>query len=161
MGTGKSTIGKMLANELGMDFIDSDQAIEKSCGLKVSEIFTLRGESVFRDLEREFVIRGHPSMGIVVACGGGLCVPSGMMEELKKRGKVICLWAAPHTLVERTKGDDSRPLLQTNSPMKVLEDLLRQRESRYRLADHLIETDLISPRETVQRILSELSPDAS
>ena len=102
MGTGKSTVGEILAQMLEMDFVDSDWEIEKKSKMSISQIFNTFGEDHFRKLEREFVEDGHPVKNCVVACGGGLCVPVGMMENLKLKGLVVCLWTEPETLVERT-----------------------------------------------------------
>ena len=88
----------------------------------------------------------------------GLCIP-GMMELLKSKGKVICLWASPETLLERTKTDQSRPLLQVEYPLQQLQNLISQRESRYRQADYIINTDGLTADEVVEEILSALSGD--
>jgi shikimate kinase len=156
MGTGKSTLGKMLAQNLGMSFLDSDQEIEKVAQMNVSEIFSKKGESHFRSLEKDFISHGHPQENCLVACGGGLCIPQGMMEAIKERGKVICLWASIATLVERTSSDKTRPLLQNTSPLTALQELLNQREERYKEADIIIETDDLSPAEVVELIISKL-----
>ena len=152
MGTGKSTIGKVLADQLRMNFIDSDESIEESYGQSISEIFTQKGENFFRNLEQEFITNGHPDQNQVVACGGGLCIPVGMMELLKSKGTVICLLATPETLLERTKTDHSRPLLQVAHPLEQLEKLIQERECRYREADYLIKTD----GSTVDQIVAEI-----
>lgn len=155
MGTGKTTIGELLATRLGMKFIDSDLAIEKSTGMSVSQIFSTHGESHFRKLEEKFIVSEHPQNNCVIACGGGLCIPNGMMEELKSRGKVICLWASAETLFDRTKMDRSRPLLQDSKPLDILKNLIEERKSRYREADLVVETDNLSPELVVENILKE------
>ncbi len=157
MGTGKSTIGKILAKKLGMEFMDSDEAIERSSGMTISEIFADFGEGHFRELERKFILYDHPSGNCLVACGGGLCVPPGMLEALKERGKVICLWASPETLLGRTITDKKRPLLEVSKPLDVLRKLLIERESRYRESDIIIHTDGLSIEEVVERVLADLN----
>ncbi|HAF58781.1 MAG TPA: shikimate kinase [Opitutae bacterium] len=156
MGTGKSTIGQKLALRLEMTFLDSDREIQENTGLSISEIFAKEGEPNFRTMEKEFIEQGHPRRNCVVACGGGLCIPAGMMEALKSAGKVICLWANPDTLVDRTNMDNSRPLLQVSNPLKALQSLLAQREDRYREADIIIKTDELSPEEVVEQIVAKL-----
>jgi shikimate kinase len=156
MGTGKTTLGKMLAKNLGMNFLDSDQEIEKAVKKNVSQIFHQKGEAHFRSLEKDFISHGHPQENCLVACGGGLCIPQGMMESLKERGKVVCLWASVTTLVERTSSDKTRPLLQNTNPLSALQELLNQREERYKEADILIETDNLSPVQVVELIISKL-----
>ena len=156
MGTGKSTIGKMLARSLEMSFRDSDQEIEKVARMNVSQIFSEKGEGHFRSLEKDFISHGHPKENCLVACGGGLCIQQGMMESLKERGKVICLWASITTLVERTSTDKTRPLLQNTNPLSALQKLLNQRGARYKEADILVETDDLSPAQVVELIISKL-----
>ena len=159
MGTGKSAIGKKLAKEKNKEFIDSDQEIEKSSGMSISQIFTKYGESHFRKLERKFIIDVQSARNCVIACGGGLCIPEGMMDLLKKTGKVVCLWASPETLVDRTKVDDSRPLLNVANPLLVLRNLLSEREMKYREADIIIETDHLSQDEVVREIVKHFPED--
>ena len=156
MGTGKSTIGKILASRLKMDFIDSDTAIEKITGKSISQIFAQKGEKHFRSLEQTFINNGHPKENCIISCGGGLCIPSGTMETLKEKGLVICLWAKIETLLTRTKMDQSRPLLEVAKPIETLNKLMMDRESRYKQADLNIITDKISPEQVVERIMNEL-----
>ena len=157
MGTGKSTIGKQLAEQRKVKFIDSDSEIEKEKGVSISQIFTKKGEAYFRGLEREFVSQLSTERPAVVACGGGLCIPDGMMELLKSKGVVFCLLASASTLLTRTKTDQSRPLLEVAQPIVVLEKLIQERESRYLEADHVIHTDDQTVVEVVKQI-SEYLP---
>ena len=157
MGTGKSTIGKQLAQQRKVKFIDSDSEIEKDKGVSVSQIFAKEGETYFRDLERAFISNLNANEPAVVACGGGLCIPSGMMELLKSKGLVFCLMASVETLLNRTKTDQSRPLLQVAQPLLVLEKLIQEREPRYLEADHVIHTDDQTATEIVKEI-SEYLP---
>ncbi len=161
MGTGKSTIGKILASRLKMDFIDSDQTIEKITGNSISQLFNRKGEEHFRSLEKKFIKDGHPEKNCIISCGGGLCIPAGAMESLKEKGLVICLWAEPETLLNRTKDDKSRPLLQVAKPIEALKKLLTSRESRYKEADVIILTDKISPEQVVEKIIEELDKFAT
>ena len=154
MGTGKSTIGNILAAKMRMNFIDSDQSIEESFGQSVSEIFSKKGEGFFRKLEHDFIAKGHHTQNYIVSCGGGLCIPTGMMELLKSRGKVICLWATPETIISRTKNDHSRPLLQVAHPFKQLKKIIKERESRYREADHFINTEGLAVEQVVDSIMT-------
>jgi len=157
MGTGKSTIGKQLAEQRKVKFIDSDSEIEKEKGVSISHIFAKKGEAYFRGLEREFVSQLSTERPAVVACGGGLCIPDGMMELLKSKGVVFCLLASASTLLTRTKTDQSRPLLEVAQPIVVLEKLIQERESRYLEADHVIHTDDQTAVEVVKQI-SEYLP---
>ncbi len=116
MGTGKSTVGRQVAKQLGFEFIDSDQEIERLQGKAVSRIFAEDGEPKFRAMEREFIERGHPARRCVVACGGGLVVPPGMLELLRSRGIVMCMHAPIDTILKRTLHATHRPLLQVENP---------------------------------------------
>jgi shikimate kinase len=157
MGTGKSTIGKELAEQRKVKFIDSDSEIEKNRGASVSQIFAKKGEAYFRDLERRFISSLSINEPAVVACGGGLCMPEGMMELLKSKGLVFCLMASVNTLLSRTKADQTRPLLQVPQPLLVLEKLMQEREPRYLEADHVIHTDDQTATEIVKKISEHLT----
>ncbi len=140
MGTGKSAVGLRVAEKLGFHFIDVDQAIEEEQGLSITQLFDQKGEEAFRELERNFIESGHPDSNCVVSCGGGLSVPDGMPELLKKKGVAVCLWATPEVIYERTKGNSTRPLLNVIDPLSSIRKLLEQREPRYRATGNLIST---------------------
>ena len=141
MGTGKSTIGRRVAQLVGLRFIDSDDAIEKSQGRPISEIFATEGEPYFRQLELEFIESGHPSHGCVVSCGGGLVVQPGMTDLLRKKGVVVSLFASPETILRRTSGNSNRPLLNVEDPEQRIRDMLAEREPHYLAAGSSIMTD--------------------
>ena len=153
MGTGKSTIGKQVASELSLDFYDSDLEIEKKSGKSVSEIFATDGEPKFRKLEQNFIENGHPDSDSIVSCGGGLCVISGMLESLKAKGTVICLWAIPEVIFERIKNDRGRPLLQVEEPKKEIQRIIDQRKDYYLQADLVIDCNDLSIEEVSQRVI--------
>ena len=140
MGTGKSSVGRRVAEKLGFRFIDVDQAIEEMEGLSITQLFSQRGEEGFRELERDFIENGHPDSNCVVSCGGGLTVPAGMPELLKQKGVAVCLWATPEVIHERTKGSSKRPLLNVPEPLSSIRKLLEQREPRYRATGNLVST---------------------
>ena len=158
MGTGKSVIGRIVAEKLGLSFLDSDHEIEEQTGLSINEIFTVFGEEKFRELEHSFVTQGHESEGNLIACGGGLCVAQGMLERLKEMGLVICLWASPETILSRTQTDSNRPLLKVDSPLAEIKRILAQREKRYLGADKVLSTDNRSI-EQVARLVVEFYSD--
>ena len=152
MGTGKSSSGKLSAQKIGLQFIDSDQEIEKTSGLSIRTIFETQGEERFREFEKDFILTGHSPSGNLISCGGGLPIPQGMIETLKSKGMVLCLWASPESILKRTSGNSSRPLLQSDAPQNKIEKLLREREERYRLADRIISTDDKSEQEVADDI---------
>ena len=141
MGTGKSSVGKVVAEKLGLRFIDSDLEIEKETNLSVSQIFSSLGEAKFRDLEKNFINQGHPSSDCLISCGGGLPVQSGMMKILKNKGHVFCLSATSETIYQRTKNNSDRPLLQSPDPMAKIKKLILEREEIYSQADHIISSE--------------------
>jgi shikimate kinase len=153
MGTGKTTIGRMLAVRLGFHFLDSDHEIERQQGRTVPEIFSTLGEQAFRGFERAFIEGGHPATGQVVACGGGLVVQPGMLGLLKSKGVVMCLHATLETVLRRTQGNRNRPLLDVADPMERIRSLYALREPIYRQAGTVILTDGRPASEIVQHVL--------
>lgn len=152
MGTGKSVVGRRLAEALHMRFIDSDHEIERREGRSVSEIFADQGEPYFRRLERAFVEDGHPPRGCVVSCGGGLIVQPGMVDRLKARGVLVCLFASADTIIKRTAGNSTRPLLAGEAHAERVRKLLAEREPVYKRAGTLITTDFRPISEIIQHV---------
>lgn len=153
MGTGKSTVGRLVARQVGFDFVDSDHEIERLQGKPVSQIFAEQGEAAFRAMEREFVERGHPPKRCVVSCGGGLIVPPGMLELIRSRGVVVCMHAPIDTIIQRTLHATHRPLLAVENPEQRLRDLYAQREALYRRSGTLVLTDKRPLREIAAHVL--------
>lgn len=153
MATGKSTVGRAVAQRLGHRFFDSDIEIERRLGRPVREIFAEQGETAFRQLEREFIEEGHPDSHSVVACGGGLVTQSGMIESLKAKGVVICLYATVETVLQRTQGNRTRPLLEVEDPEKRIRELMAAREPFYRRAGTLVLTDNRGMTDVVEHLL--------
>ncbi len=153
MGTGKSTVGRQVAKQLGFRFLDSDHEIERLQGKPVSRIFAEDGEPRFRELEREFVVSGHPAGRCVIACGGGLVVAPGMLELLRSRGVVICMHAPIETILKRTMHTNHRPLLQVDDREQRLRELYAQREAIYRRTGTMVLTDSRPLREIAGHVL--------
>ena len=141
MGTGKSAVGRAVAQKLGYAFIDSDHAIEEQAGRSVREIFENEGESGFRAMERAFIESGHADEGCVVSCGGGLIAQPGMLDLVRQKGPVVCLLAKPETIFERVKGNAKRPLLNVADPLARIRELLAEREPIYKQAGTEVLTD--------------------
>jgi len=141
MGTGKTTVGRLVAQRLGFNCLDSDKEIEKLEGCTISEIFSSVGEAAFRKMEKDFVETGHPLTKTVVSCGGGLVVQSGMTEALKSKGVVVCLHASIETILERTGRHNTRPLLAVEDPEKRVRTLYAQREPIYKQSGTVVFTD--------------------
>ena len=153
MGTGKSSIGRILAAQLGFDFIDTDALIEERTGKSVTEIFAQNGEPAFRKIERSLVKELGGKTGMVISTGGGLAANAENLNALKETALVICLWAAPETIWERVRHQTHRPLLRDPNPLAKIRSLLAAREPFYKQADVLINTDLRPMREVAQQVL--------
>jgi shikimate kinase len=153
MGTGKTTVGRAVAQRLGFACVDSDHEIERMQGKTIPEIFAQEGEPAFRLMEREFIAGGHPPARAVIACGGGLVVQPGMSEELRRRGVVVCLHASLETVLERAGRHNNRPLLQVANPQERVRTLFEQREPIYRRAGTLVLTDSRPLREVVAHVV--------
>jgi shikimate kinase len=142
MGTGKTTVGRVVAHRIGFKCVDSDHEIERRAGKPVSEIFASTGEESFRVLEREFIETGHAAERLVVACGGGLVVQPGMLGLLATKGIVVCLHASIDTILARTgRHGKTRPLLDVEDPNARARALYAEREAVYRSAGTVILTD--------------------
>lgn len=152
MGVGKSAIGRRLAREMGYEYLDSDDVIEKKTGKRIPEIFATEGEARFRKYERAFIESGHPAQRCVVSCGGGLVVQSGMSELLKTKGVVICLFASVESIIERTSRNQNRPLLNVENPAERVRQLLLEREPIYMNSGACISTERRSIVEIVRHV---------
>jgi shikimate kinase len=153
MGTGKSTIGRQLAERLDYQFLDSDAEIERISGMTIPDLFKEQGESVFRKMEKEFVDSGHPTEGCVVSCGGGLIFQEGLKELLQEKGIVISLFASAETIYERTRTNANRPLLAVEDPMAEIQALLEKRLPVYQAAGIGVLTDDRTLNEIVEHII--------
>jgi shikimate kinase len=153
MGTGKTTVGRATAQRLGFAFLDSDHEIERRCGRAIPEIFAGEGEAAFRQMEREFVVGGHPAARTVIACGGGLVVQPGMPELLAERGVIVCLHASIETILARTGRQNGRPLLNVPDPEPRARALWAEREAIYRRAGTVVLTDTRPLREVVAHVV--------
>jgi len=157
MGAGKSTIGKRLAQLLGMQFVDSDREIEKHTGASIPLIFELEGESGFRQRESHILDELTQRDSVVLATGGGSILLPENQQMLKNRGKVVYLLASVAQQLLRTRRDQNRPLLQTDNPEQKLQDLFNTRDPVYRqLADIIIDTDGRSIHSVSQEIIKRL-----
>lgn len=152
-GTGKSTVGRHVARELGFTFVDSDHVIESTTGRTIPQIFAEEGEAGFRAHERRFMEGGHPAEGCVVACGGGLIVPPGMLELVKTSGVVVCLHAPLAVVLERTARSAHRPLLQVENREEKLRTMFAAREEIYRRTGTMVLTDGRAMREIVAHVV--------
>jgi shikimate kinase len=157
MGAGKSTIGRHLADELHLDFFDSDQEIERRTGADIAWIFDLEGEDGFRAREENVIDDLTDKQGIVLATGGGSIVTKAVRNRLSARGIVVYLQTTIDKQVARTQRDKRRPLLQNEDPEKVLRDLADSRNPLYEeVADYVVDTDDQSARAVANQIISKI-----
>ena len=110
MGTGKTTVGRILAGKLGKDFVEMDEAIEKKEGRRIKDIFASEGEGYFRRLERELLKKISSQLDLVVSCGGGLVCDSANLKILKNTGHLFSLFASPSVIFERIKVLDNKEI---------------------------------------------------
>jgi shikimate kinase len=155
MGTGKSSVGRLVAEYLRFEFIDTDEWIEAQTGKKIAQIFAQNGEAAFRQLEEDTAHALSTRRDIVISAGGGFVTNPGNLASLKSHALVICLWASPETIWERVRTQTHRPLLQTSDPLGKIRELLDQRSPAYHQADAMIHTGFRSPKEVAQQVLHQ------
>lgn len=140
MGSGKTTLGKRLARECGLDFIDLDREIERRNGVSVATIFEIEGEAGFRQRESQLLAEVATQDGLVIATGGGTVLNPFNRTRLLASGSVVYLHATANLLFARTRNDKSRPLLQVADPLAKIKQLVEHRDPLYReVADIVIE----------------------
>jgi len=159
MGSGKSTIGNIIARRLHREFQDSDQLIEKRTGVDIARIFDIEGEQGFRDRESNALIELLSQDNRVIATGGGSVMRQENQKLLKQRGYIIFLDTSVNQQMSRLARDKKRPLLQTENPRKRLEAMLQERRPIYLdLADLAVKTDKRAARRLAADIINQL-PD--
>ena len=154
MGSGKSTVGKIISSELFLNFFDTDEEIEARTGASIDWIFDLEGEEGFRKRESKILEEMVQQNSIVLSTGGGIILSESNRELLSSRGTVFYL-ATPITVqLERTSKDKDRPLLKNGDPGKILEELHVARESLYEgVADYIVNTEGKSSQEVSTEII--------
>jgi shikimate kinase/3-dehydroquinate synthase len=157
MGSGKSTVGRLVAERLGWPFVDLDRAIEERAGRSTSEIFRDHGEAAFRTMERELA-RGTAALEAphVCALGGGTVVDADTRRVLAQAGTIVTLTAPVDELLRRVDGETGRPLLDRRGTTRreVLEGLLAARASAYAEAHAVIDTRDASPEQLAERVIA-------
>ncbi len=154
MGCGKTTVGRLLAAELGRIFIDTDDYIARQQGISIAQIFAMRGEAVFRQLERELAAELTIPARLVIATGGKMLLDPVNAGLLSQGGVILSLTASPAEILRRIKADRNhlRPLLDGDLSIDRIEKLLKERRAGY-AAFQQIETDHRDPAEIVGDIL--------
>lgn len=156
MGTGKSTVGKTVADRLGWSFIDTDVVIEEEAHMTIPTIFAEQGEPYFRALERAVIARICLKTEQVIATGGGAMTNEENTRVLKDNGTVICLTAQPEIILSRVQSNTDRPLLQGDDPLTKITTLLHARAEAYEKADFTVDTSHHTVDEVVEVICIHL-----
>lgn len=152
MGTGKTSVGKILAKRLGMRFIDMDDLIVERAGKSIPEIFEQDGESVFREWERNVVLDLEGCHDFIVATGGGVVLNPDNVRDLSRHGFLVCLTATPKTILERLRNDTGRPLLAKGDKEDRIRSLLATRQHLYNAIPRCIKTDGLSAHAVADQI---------
>jgi len=155
MGSGKSTVGKLLAKKMKMPFVDLDETIERSAGKSITDIFEIEGEDTFRKLESDHL---RTVLDSVVSCGGGIILREENCNFIQENGTAILLTASISELASRLDESDKRPLLAKDSTEETLTNLWLARQVHYlSTANITIETDGKSPEQITNEIQSNLN----
>lgn len=158
MGAGKTTVGKILARRLKRRFLDSDQELERRCGVRVPVIFEIEGERGFRAREAQMIAELTALQGIVLATGGGVVLAEENRRSLATRGTVVYLRSKPEDLHRRVRHDKNRPLLADADPLARLRALHAERDPLYlAVADVVIETGAQSVQVLARTLLGKLA----
>lgn len=158
MGAGKTTVGKLLAQQLGKTFVDSDEEIQQRTGVTIPHIFDVEGEAGFRQRETNVIQDLVRLDNLVLATGGGAVLNGQNRDALRGNGIVIYLRSSVHDLWQRTRHDRNRPLLQTADPRATLKNLYEQRDPLYsQVADLVISTGKQSVHSLVMQLQQELN----
>jgi shikimate kinase len=161
MGTGKTSVGRLVAELLNFEYLDTDEMIQSGTGRTISDIFKTDGEPAFRALEEKTVVELASRAKTVIATGGGLPTNPINLTSLKTHALVVCLWASPEKIWERVKNQSHRPLLHDENPQVKIRELLAAREPFYKQADVLLNTDLRSVREVAQQVVHQFRLETS
>lgn len=137
-GSGKSTVGRHLARQLGLRFVDSDTEIERRIGMPIKDYFAQQGEDSFRDQEQAVIDELSAQPDILLATGGGAVLRPSNRDALHSRTHVFYLRSTPEELHRRLRHDTHRPLLQVEDPLRRLRDLYRDRDPLYRRTAHFV-----------------------
>ncbi len=158
MGTGKSSLGQLLAQKLHTEFIDTDQLIEERAGKSITAIFQDEGEASFRRQEAALVQELAERQNLVIATGGGLLLKPENVSALQRNGQIFCLVATPEEILDRiSQQPGTRPLLANPDPLQKISELLKQRAATYEQFPR-ISTSGRSPEQLLEILLRKIIP---
>ena len=152
MGTGKTSVGRLLAEEKGWNFVDLDELIELKEQRRIVDIFAKDGEPYFRKIEKKTLKEASTQKNFVVACGGGVVLDKDNIKVMKKTGFLICLTATSEEILKRVSTSTHRPILNVAKPRKRIELLLKMRQPYYMQADKMIDTLGLSIKQVAAKV---------
>lgn len=156
MGVGKTTVGRLLAKQAGLDFVDCDHELEQRAGATIATMFDVEGEQSFRQRESALLDELTSRPDVVLATGGGVILNPLHREWLRARGLVVQLYASVEEILRRTENDHGRPLLRAPDRRARLEQLFSERRALYDETAHLcVHSGAINPRKVVDRLLGD------
>jgi len=150
-GVGKTTIGKAVARRLGRQFLDFDQEIERRSGMEIREIFRVKGEEHFREMEFALTKELSVSGGMVLSPGGGWIAQQRSVELLRSNGRIIYLRASPEAVARRLRRVETRPLLAGRDPVVALRELYQKRKALYETADAVLDTERLARQQLIAK----------
>lgn len=157
MGSGKSTISKVLSKKFDMNLIDTDDYIVEKNNQSISDMFDTYGEEYFRDKETEAIKEISKLKDTIISCGGGAVLRDINVEYIKENGAIVLLKATPETIYERVKYSTDRPILNGNMNVEFIKGLMDKRKDRYEsVADIVIDTDNKSINDIVDEIAEKI-----
>ena len=157
MGTGKSSVGRVLERQTGLERFDTDELIAAAAGIPITAIFDAHGEEEFRRRETE-VLRNLPRRDAIIVTGGGAVMREENVNVLRTLGTIVNLTADLETLFERVARRETRPLLRSDDPRRTLAELFRAREPHYRAAaDFEIDTSTLTHEEVAASIMTRFA----
>lgn len=153
MGTGKSSVAKMLSEKLNLELIDTDSLIEKKMQITIPEIFEKYGEEKFREMEKDIIKEIKDTKNVILSCGGGACLDNENIINLRINNKIILLDASAEVILDRIKMDSNRPILKANMNIESIQKIKSARKSSYhKAADIIVCTD----NKTISEITDEI-----
>ena len=158
MATGKTILGRILAEKMDMEFFDTDSIISEQEGKSINKIFAEKGERYFRGLEKNVIKTISRKNNAVISTGGGTVLLFENIKRLRQKGIIICLKTRPEIILQRIKQQKGkRPLLDKPEPLKEIQSILKIRASYYRQADLTIDTSDFEVKKIIDRILVKIS----
>ncbi len=160
MGTGKTSVGRLLSQKLKRESIDTDEMIEKETAMTIGEIFEQEGEAHFRKIEGELVKRLSGETNRIILCGGGVVLNKENIQNLRNGGKTVLLEAEPEEIYRRIQKDQTRPLLKGKMNLKTIKEILEQRQEAYLASgDIVVKTTNKTLEEVSDEIIKKLNKE--